>query len=336
VPDGGRDLLDAGDPLGGRSEGEPECGGIVGGVGAARAGAGKGRDHSEPEAVHRDLLTSHSGSGQTLRASCQDASVEEPRNEPVVDDPAAVARRLVEARARGETLDVPLSAAPGGLSLDDAYRIQAEVTALRQARGEQIVGWKLGYTSLAMRQQMGVDAPNYGPLTDAMLLAPPGPVPPGALHPRVEPEIGLRLARRLAGPCTIADVLAASDVALACLEVVDSIWTGYRFALEDNTADGSSAAWVVVGSEVPIDDLPGLRVELSVDGSVVASSTGAAASGHPAAGVAWLAEQLGARGLALEPGQLVITGGLTAAHPRLPVFASRRGRRGRGARQRST
>jgi 2-keto-4-pentenoate hydratase len=235
-----------------------------------------------------------------------------------VHDHEREARRLVEARAAGRTLDVPLSAAPGGLTIEEAYRIQAFVTAARLARGERIVGWKLGYTSLAMRAQMGVDAPNFGPLTDAMLLASPAVLPAGALQPRVEPEIGLRIVRRLSGPCSVDDVMAACDGAVACLEVVDSVWTGYRFTLEDNTADGSSAAWVVVGGELPTSDLPGLAVDLVVDGARVASSTGAAASGHPAAGVAWLAGQLGARGLAVEPGQLVITGGLTAAHPLEP------------------
>jgi 2-keto-4-pentenoate hydratase len=224
----------------------------------------------------------------------------------------------VEARAAGRILEVPLSARPGGLSLDDAYRIQAEVTALRLARGERVVGWKLGYTSVAMREQMGVDAPNYGPLTDVMLLPSPAVLPAGALQPRVEPEIGLLVGRRLGGPCSVDEVMAACDGAVACLEVVDSVWAGYRFTLEDNTADGSSAAWAVTGDAVPVDDLPGLAVELLVDGACVATSSGAAASGHPAAGVAWLAEQLGARGLALEAGQLVITGGLTAAHPLPP------------------
>jgi 2-keto-4-pentenoate hydratase len=235
--------------------------------------------------------------------------------DPVVDDltAAALARELLAARDDGHTLDVPLTDRPGGLSLPAAYRIQAEVTALRLARGERLVGWKLGYTSAAMRAQLGIDAPNYGPLTDVMLLAPGGALPDRALQPRVEPELGLRIGRRLAGPCTVDDVLAACDGALACLEVVDSVWAGYRFRLPDNTADGSSAAWVVVGEPVPIDDLAGIAVRLEVDAAPVAAATGAAAGGHPAVGVAWLAEQLGRRGLALEPGQLVITGGLTAA-----------------------
>ena len=232
-------------------------------------------------------------------------------------DHAAVARELRSARREGRTLEVLLSADPG-LSLADAYRIQDQVTALRLAAGERRAGWKLGYTSAVMRAQMGIEAPNFGPLTDAMLLGSPAVLPAGALQPRIEPEIGLRLGRRLTAPCSVSDVLAACDTALACLEVVDSVWTGYRFTLEDNTADGSSAAWVVVGPPLPLDGLASLPVALAVDGQVVERGAGAAASGHPAAGVVWLAEQLAARGQALEPGDLVITGGLTSARPLEP------------------
>ena len=232
-------------------------------------------------------------------------------------DHAAVARSLRSARRAGRTLDVPLSRSPG-LSLADAYRVQDQVTALRLADGERLAGWKLGYTSAVMRAQMGIEAPNFGPLTDAMLLGSPAVLPAGALQPRVEPEIGLRLGRPLRPPCSADDVLAACDAALACLEIVDSVWSGYRFTLEDNTADGSSAAWVAVGPPLPVSDLAMLPVELSVDGEVVERGTGAAASGHPALGVVWLAEQLAGRGQGLEPGDLVITGGLTSAHPLEP------------------
>jgi len=82
-------------------------------------------------------------------------------------DPAAAARALVSARQAGRTLDVLLSA-EAGLSLADAYRVQDQVTALRLAGGERRAGWKLGYTSAVMRAQMGIDAPNFGPLTDAI------------------------------------------------------------------------------------------------------------------------------------------------------------------------
>jgi len=221
---------------------------------------------------------------------------------------------LRQARQAGRTLDVLLSAELG-LSLADAYRIQDQLTASRLAAGERLAGWKLGYTSAVMRAQMGIDAPNFGPLTDVMLLDSPAVLPGGALQPQVEPEIGLRLGRRLTAPCSVEQALDACEAALACLEIVDSVWSGYRFALEDNTADGSSAAWVAVGPPLPLDDLAALPVTMSVDGQVVERTTGAAAGGHPAAGLAWLAGQLAARGRALEPGDLVITGGLTRAYP---------------------
>jgi 2-keto-4-pentenoate hydratase len=229
-------------------------------------------------------------------------------------DPVAAARALRRARQAGRTLDTLLSDSLS-LSLEDAYRVQDQVTALRLAAGERRAGWKLGYTSAAMRAQMGIDAPNFGPLTDAMLLSSPALLPGLALQPRVEPEIGLRLGRRLTAPCSADQALAACDAALACLEIVDSVWAGYRFTLEDNTADGSSAAWVAVGPSLPLADLALLPVALSVDGAEVERATGAAAGGHPAAGLAWLAGQLAAHGLALEPGDLVITGGLTSAQP---------------------
>jgi 2-keto-4-pentenoate hydratase len=229
-------------------------------------------------------------------------------------DPVAAALGLRRARRAGLTIDVLLSSEVP-LSLAEAYRVQDEVTALRVADGERPAGWKLGYTSAVMRAQMGVASPNFGPLTDAMLLSSPAVIADGALQPRVEPEIGLRLGRGISPPCSVEDVLGACDAALACLEIVDSVWSGYRFTLEDNTADGSSAAWVVVGPPLPLDDLASLPVALSVDGDVVERGVGAAASGHPAAGVVWLAEQLAVRGRALEPGDLVITGGLTSARP---------------------
>jgi 2-keto-4-pentenoate hydratase len=181
------------------------------------------------------------------------------------------------------------------------------------------VGWKLGYTSAAMRAQMGIDAPNLGPLTDVMLLA-DAEVPPAALQPRVEPEIALRLTRPVGPGVGVDDVLEACSGpgggAVTCLEVVDSVWAGYRFRLEDNTADGSSAGWVVLGDPLPLDDLSAVEVDLLVDGVEVERATGAAAGGHPARGVAWLAAEVHRRyGRDLAVGEVIITGGLTSAHP---------------------
>jgi 2-keto-4-pentenoate hydratase len=202
------------------------------------------------------------------------------------------------------------------LDLDDAYAIQLAGTQLRLNRGERVVGWKLGYTSQAMRAQMRIDHPNYGPLTDAMLLAHDQDVSPSLIQPRVEPEIGLRLAQPLNGEVSVDDVLSAVGEAFACLEVVDSVYPDYHFRLEDNTADGSSAAQVVVGPALArVDGLDSVEVVLRHNGDHAGTAMGSAASGNPAAGVVWLVSQLARQGRQLHAGDIVITGGLTRAVP---------------------
>jgi 2-keto-4-pentenoate hydratase len=202
------------------------------------------------------------------------------------------------------------------LSIDDAYAIQRAGAALRLERGEKLIGWKLGYTSLAMRAQMGIDQPNFGPLTDAMLVAHGGDASPALIQPRVEPEIGLRFNRSVPADANLDEVLSTVGEAFACLEIVDSVYPNYRFRLEDNTADGSSAAQVVVGPALRnIDRLDEVTVVLLRNGMECGSATGEAASGHPAAGVVWLVGQLALQGLHIEAGNIVITGGLTRAVP---------------------
>lgn len=236
------------------------------------------------------------------------------------DQVEAFAAEVWAARTAGHTLDSPTVAERfgGPQNMNDAYRIGGVMLRRRLDRGEQPIGWKLGYTSLAMRQQMGIDRPNFGRLTDAMVLSDGGSVPDAALQPRVEPEIAVRLGRDLRSPDSVADVLDAIDDAFACLEVVDSVWTDYRFAIEHNTADGSSAAYVVFGPSISRRDLASTPVRLFHNGSEVATATGAAASGHPLAGVAWLVTALADAGQVLRAGEVVITGGLTAAVPIAP------------------
>jgi 2-keto-4-pentenoate hydratase len=167
-----------------------------------------------------------------------------------------------------------------------------------------------------MRAQMGIDQPNFGPLTDAMLVDHDGDADPALIQPRVEPEIGLRFDRSLPTDANLDTVLGAVGEAFACLEVVDSVYPDYRFRLEDNTADGSSAAQVVVGPALSsIDRLDEVTVVLLHNGGHGGSATGRAASGHPAAGVVWLVGELALQGRHIEAGHIVITGGLTRAVP---------------------
>jgi len=230
---------------------------------------------------------------------------------------ARFAEAIWAARQAGRTLDA--SATIGSPDLATAYGIQRALLALRIAAGERVIGWKLGYTSEVMRRQMGIDRPNVGPLTNWMLLKSEDLVSDRFVQPRVEPEIGLRLHTALDArhaPVDRHTVVTAVEGAYACLEVVHSTWTGYRFNLAQNTADNSSAGQVVVGPRLPVTDLMALDTVavLLHDGSrTLGQGMGADADGHPLDAVARLARELAAFNQRLEAGDLVITGGLTAA-----------------------
>jgi 2-keto-4-pentenoate hydratase len=232
--------------------------------------------------------------------------------------PGELAARLRDARIAGTTLSG--STAGPQLTLAEAYSVQDELTALHVSSGRQIVGYKLGYTSIAMRQQMGVDAPNFGPLYRDMIVGSDCAVA-GFMQPRLEPEVAVVLSRDLRGHGLLIHEVADSvgDVR-ACLEIVDSVWRDYQFSVEQNTADGSSAAGVVLGDSLGIAavDCHRVCVQLLVDGQLVGTATGAAAGGHPLNGIIWLCEQLELRSEGLKAGQVVITGGLTSATALLP------------------
>ncbi len=217
----------------------------------------------------------------------------------------------------------PLSADWPELDVDTAYAIQDEALRQRRARGETLIGVKLGLTSRAKQQRMGIAAPLLAWLTDAMVLPSGAPVPHDELiHPRAEPELVFVLGRRLAGPgVTAATALAAVDRVYGGIEVIDSRYADYRFTLPDAVADNGSSAYFSVGPVgVPPASLD-LSLEaalLEVDGQIVDTATGAAVQGHPAEALALAANTLAARGLALEPGWLVLTGGMTDAVPLRP------------------
>jgi 2-oxo-3-hexenedioate decarboxylase len=233
-----------------------------------------------------------------------------------VDRAASV---LLEAEATG-TDRVPITDEWPGMDLATAYRVQDETLRRRLARGEHLVGVKLGLTSRAKQQRMNISSPLTAWLTDAMVLPAGAPVPRDRLiHPRAEPEIAFVMGARLAGPgVTAATALAAVESVYGGLEVIDSRYRDFRFTLPDVVADNASSGCFVTGpvaaSPVALD----LGLEaclLELNGQVVDSATGAAVQGHPAEALALAANDLSRRGLAIEPGWVVLTGGMTDAVP---------------------
>jgi len=229
-----------------------------------------------------------------------------------------LAARLFEAARDGRVV-APLTDERPDLSAAEAYEIQDAVLALRERAGERIVGAKLGLTSRAKQRDMGIEEPVYGWLTDAMALDPGSVLEVSTLvQPRAEPEIAFVLGEDLSGRhVTAAHVLAATRAVVPAIEILDSRFPDYRFALPDVIADDASAGRFLLASGVAPEglDLRVLGCVFERNGEVIATARGGAALGHPAAAVAWLVRTLAARGRGLSAGQIVLSGGLTSAVP---------------------
>ncbi|HWN27614.1 MAG TPA: fumarylacetoacetate hydrolase family protein [Actinomycetospora sp.] len=232
-------------------------------------------------------------------------------------DVQELAARLTKA-VNGRTAIDPLTDDVPDLDLETGYAVQR---VLREQAGPR-VGWKLGVTSRAKQAQVGVSDPVYGFLPGAAALDLGAPLRTGELiQPRAEPEIVFVLGRDLAGEyVTAADVLSATSGLAVGIEILDSRFRDYRFTMADVVADNTSAARFVVGAPVPAAgiDVRLVGVLLEKNGELVATASGAASLGHPAAAVAWLVRRLAASGEGLAAGEVVLSGGLTAATPVAP------------------
>lgn len=214
----------------------------------------------------------------------------------------------------------PLTARHPDIAIDDAYRIQQRMNARRLAAGERIVGRKVGVTSKAVMNMLGVFQPDFGMLTDAMVYNEGQPVEAGTLiQPKAEGEIAFVLGRDLKGPgITAADVLAATEGVMACFEIVDSRIRDWKIRIQDTVADNASCGVFVLGDRMvdPRDvDLVTCGMVLEKNGEVVATGAGAAALGHPANAVAWLVNTLGRLDIGLAAGEVVLSGSLAAMVP---------------------
>jgi len=165
---------------------------------------------------------------------------------------------LLEAEAAG-TDRPPITDEWPGLDLATAYAVQDETLRRRLARGERLVGVKLGLTSRAKQQRMGIGSPLVAWLTDAMVLPAGTPVPRERLiHPRAEPEIVFVMGSRLAGPgVTAATALAAVGSVHGGVEVIDSRYRDFRFTLPDVVADNASSGCLTGGMTDAVAVPPG-------------------------------------------------------------------------------
>ena len=214
----------------------------------------------------------------------------------------------------------PLAAKFEGLTLSDAYEIQLLQIRQRVARGARVKGHKVGLSSPAMQRQMGVNQPDYGHLLDDMFWLENQPVPVSwFLQPRIEPEIAFVLSRPLSGPgVSVAEAAAAVDFVLPALELIDSRIRDWRIGIVDTIADNASSGGVVLGSapaRLADVDLRLMGCTLHRNGVLAGTGAGGAVLGSPLTSLTWLANTVGARGVVLEPGHVVLPGSITASVP---------------------
>ena len=217
----------------------------------------------------------------------------------------------------------PLTERLHDITIENAYRISARILEHRLDAGEKVIGKKIGATSKAVQDMLNVRQPDFGYLTDAMLIEDGGDIPisTGLIQPKAEGEIAFVLRNTIRGPgVTPESVLAATDYVSPCFEIVDSRIQNWEVKIQDTVADNASCGLFVLGRDRADPrslDLAAceLEIESADDGSILAKGVGTAALGSPLKSVAWLANTLGEFGVALEAGEVVLSGSLVPLLP---------------------
>jgi 2-oxo-hept-3-ene-1,7-dioate hydratase len=239
-------------------------------------------------------------------------------DQPTID---LLAGRLDEAE-RNKTMIRAFSQSHPGLGIEDAYAIQRAWTKLQLARGRVVKGHKIGLTSKAMQNAVGIAEPDYGVLFDDMFYADAGPIPfDRFVAPRIEVELAFVLKTALKGPdCSIFDVLNATDYVTPALEILETRMhrvdpeTGATRKVTDTISDNAANAALVLGGRPfrPLDvDLRWIAALLFRNGEIEETGVAAGVLNHPARGVAWLANRLAPHGEQLEAGEVVLAGSFT-------------------------
>ncbi len=222
---------------------------------------------------------------------------------------------VLEKAERDRVQATQLSITWPNIDFDDAYAISAEGARRKVAKGARIIGHKVGLTSKAMQRSSMIDEPDYGYLFDTQMIADGGK----AKHenyclPRVEVELAFIMGKRLKGPgVTLTDVLRATEYVVPAIEIVDARLKDTRKIYDTISDNGAGAGLVLGGRPVgPLDvDLRWVGGIMSRNGEIEETGLAAGVLGHPAMGVAWLANKLGTHDVALEPGHIVLAGSFT-------------------------
>ncbi|ALG66616.1 2-oxopent-4-enoate hydratase [Beggiatoa leptomitoformis] len=211
----------------------------------------------------------------------------------------------------------PLTDTAPDLSIEEAYHIQLHIIEQRKAKGERVIGKKIGLTSKAIQTMLNVNQPDFGHLMSGMVYSDGDEIPVKTLlQPKAEGEIAFILKRDLNGPgITNADVLAATECVMPCFEIVDSRVKDWKIKIQDTIADNASSGVFVLGGTAISPhklDLSLCGMVLEKNGEVLHTGAGAAALGSPVNCVTWLANTLGRLGIPLKAGEVILSGALAA------------------------
>lgn len=205
------------------------------------------------------------------------------------------------------------------LTNEQAYDIQHEIVRIKSQSGDRVIGLKMGLTSISKMKQMGINDPLYGHLFDYMMIDDQGEISISDLiHPKAEAEIAFIMGKDLAGEDLDEEtILDAIKFVVPAIEIVDSRYENFNFTLKDVIADNCSSSRLILGSRFINPkglELDLLGATLAINNEIIDSGTGAAVLGHPLKPVIVLAKLLSKRGLKINAGSLILTGGITKAH----------------------
>lgn len=234
----------------------------------------------------------------------------------------AMAADLYTALRNQQMID-PLSTREPNMTIEDAYAVSSGLLQKRiELDGEKVIGKKIGVTSKAVQNMLGVHQPDFGYLTDAMVVdeSESLSLTTKMIQPRAEGEIAFVLKHDLIGPgITASDVLRATDFVIPCFEIVDSRIKDWKIKIQDTVADNASCGYFLLGSQAADPrklDLSTVGMVVELNGQVVSTGAGAAALGaSPISCVVWLANTLGRFGVPLKAGEVILSGSLVPLQP---------------------
>ncbi len=225
---------------------------------------------------------------------------------------------LFESSRKGETIS-PVRSLIGDSDVDAAYRVQEINIKQRESAGEVVIGKKIGLTSFAVMEQLGVDQPDYGILFDSMMVR-NGVLPfKELMQPKAEAEIAFVMKSDLDGDINMSDLIDAIEYATVSIEIVGSRVADWNIRITDTIADNASASHFILGeSKVQLDefDLVDCKMSLIKNGEIASEGSGKACMDNSLNAALWLAQKMAGQGNPLRKGEILLSGALG---PMVPI-----------------